>query len=134
MAKTNETETTAKNINLIGVGTEITGNIVSSGDIRIDGELNGNMKVAGKAVIGETGKIKGEITCKNADVFGAVNGKIMVHELLSLKSTSKVTGDIIVGKLAIEPGAQFTGHCEMAQGGHPAGIKPVQPEQQPTAK
>ena len=115
MAKVNETEPTAKNINLIGVGTEITGNIVSSGDIRIDGELNGNMKVAGKAVIGETGKIKGEIACKNADVFGTVNGKIVVSELLSLKSTSKLTGDIVVGKLAIEPGTQFTGHCEMAQ-------------------
>lgn len=126
MAKVNETEPTAKNINLIGVGTEITGNIVSSGDIRIDGELNGNMKVAGKAVIGETGKIKGEITCKNADVFGTVNGKIMVSELLSLKSTSKLTGDIIVGKLAIEPGTQFTGHCEMAQS-NPSAAKPPQP-------
>lgn len=125
MAKVNETEPTAKNINLIGVGTEITGNIVSSGDIRIDGELNGNMKVAGKAVIGETGKIKGEIACKNADVFGTVNGKIVVSELLSLKSTSKLTGDIVVGKLAIEPGTQFTGHCEMAQS-TPTSAKPPQ--------
>ena len=117
MAKVNEPEPTTKNINLIGVGTEITGNIVSNGDIRIDGVLNGNMNVQGKAVIGETGKIKGEITCKNADIFGSLDGKCMVHDLLSLKSTSKITGDIIIGKLAIEPGAQFTGHCEMANKG-----------------
>lgn len=115
MAKINESETTANNINLVGTGTEITGNIVSNGDLRIDGILNGNMNISGKVVVGESGRIKGEITCKNADVSGTVDGKLVVSELLSLKSTSKITGDIIIGKLAIEPGTQFTGHCEMSQ-------------------
>lgn len=115
MAKISENEATANNINLVGTGTEITGNIVSNGDLRIDGILNGNMNISGKVVVGESGKIKGEITCKNADISGAVDGKLIISELLSLKSTSKITGDIIVGKLAIEPGTQFTGHCEMSQ-------------------
>lgn len=116
MAKNIENETTTNNINLVGMGTEITGNIVSNGDLRIDGILNGNMTISGKVVVGETGKIKGEVNCKNADISGTIEGKLNVSELLSLKSTSKITGDITIGKLAIEPGTQFNGNCVMSQG------------------
>jgi len=111
MAKYTETDNSA--INLIGTGTEITGDINSNGDIRVDGALNGNLKTSGKLVIGETGKIKGEIVCKNSEVLGAINGKITVSELLSLKASSRIEGDIITKKLAIEPGAKFTGNCNM---------------------
>lgn len=112
MAKYNETETTTA-INLIGAGTEITGDVNSNGDIRIDGILTGNLKTAGKVVIGETGKINGEIECKNSEVLGEINGKIKVSDLLSLKATSKIFGDILTKKLAIEPGSIFTGNCKM---------------------
>jgi cytoskeletal protein CcmA (bactofilin family) len=114
MAKNNETEITAA-INLIGVGTEIKGDISSNGDIRIDGSLNGNLSTTGKLVIGETGKINGEIVCKNSEVLGEIKGKIKVSELLSLKATSKIFGDIATKKLAIEPGSKFTGNCNMGE-------------------
>ena len=97
MAKNNDTETTAA-INLIGVGTDIKGDIVSNGDLRIDGSLTGNLNTSGKLVIGETGKINGEITCKNSEVLGEIKGKIKVSELLSLKATAKIFGDIITKK------------------------------------
>jgi cytoskeletal protein CcmA (bactofilin family) len=111
MAKYTEIENNA--INLIGVGTEIKGDISSNGDIRIDGILQGNLKTKGKVVIGETGSVKGEIKCKNSDVEGSIEGKIHVSELLSLKATSNLNGDIIARKLAIEPGSKFTGNCKM---------------------
>lgn len=114
MAKYNEAETSTA-INLIGVGTEITGDVNSNGDIRIDGSLTGNLKTAGKVVIGETGKVKGEINCKNSEVLGQIDGKIQVSELLSLKATAKIFGDIITKKLAIEPGSKFTGNCNMGE-------------------
>ena len=115
MAKyNNETETTTA-INLIGAGTEITGDIKSNGDVRIDGGLTGNLKTSGKVVIGETGKVGGEIECKNSEVLGEVHGKIQVSELLSLKATAKIFGDIITKKLAIEPGSKFTGNCSMGE-------------------
>lgn len=113
MAKNNEPETTSA-INLIGPGTEITGDIASNGDIRIDGALNGNLNTTGKVVVGETGKVKGEIVCKNSEVLGEVHGKIKVGELLSLKATAKINGDIVTKKLAIEPGSRFTGNCSMS--------------------
>ena len=117
MAKYNENETTSNNINLIGLGTEIQGDILCNGDLRIDGNLVGNIVAKGKVVIGETGKIKGEITCKNIDISGLVDGKITVSELLSLKSTAKVMGDMATNRLAIEPGSRFTGYCDMSGNG-----------------
>lgn len=112
MAKNNEQDTGS--INIIGIGTLITGDVVSNGDIRIDGGLTGNLHTKGKVVVGETGRIKGEIKCKNSDVAGEVEGKTYVSELLTLKSTAKIFGDITASKLAIEPGCKFTGYCNMA--------------------
>jgi len=100
-------------INIIGNGTKITGNIETSGDIRIDGVLLGNLSTQGKIVIGATGSVEGEVVCVNSDVSGQLKGKISVKELLSLKATAKIFGDIITNKLAIEPNAIFTGTCNM---------------------
>jgi len=112
MAKYNETENAT--INLISNGTDIKGDIKSNGDIRIDGSLAGNLSTKGKVVIGPTGRINGEIICKNSEVSGVIEGKIVVGQLLSLKASSKILGDIITAKLAIEPGARFTGNCNMS--------------------
>jgi len=87
MAKPVET-TESNKINLIGAGTSIKGEINSTnGDIRIDGNLNGNLTTNGKLVVGPTGIIVGDISCKNADVFGKIEGRVSVSELLSLKAT-----------------------------------------------
>ncbi|HOF21617.1 MAG TPA: polymer-forming cytoskeletal protein [Bacteroidales bacterium] len=112
MAKFNEAEIAA--INLISSGTDITGDIKSGGDLRIDGTLNGNLNTKGKVVIGPTGKVNGEVVCKNSEVSGIVEGKITVHQLLILKVSSKILGDIVTAKLSIEPGAIFSGNCKMS--------------------
>src|ERR1035437_2370301 len=113
MAKFNETDNTPT-INLISTGTDITGDIKSNGDIRIDGSLMGNLNTKGKVVIGPTGKVKGEVICKNSEVAGIIEGKIMVGQLLNLKASSKIIGDIVTVKLSIEPGAVFSGNCKMS--------------------
>src|ERR1700741_2977309 len=100
-------------INLIGSGTRIVGDITSTGDIRIDGSLKGNITISGKLVVGATGNIEGNIQCQNADVSGEINGKISVGDLLSLKASAKILGDIITSKISIEPNATFTGTCNM---------------------
>ena len=106
----------SNSINILGNGTQITGNIKSNGDFRIDGHLKGNLEVKGKLVIGPGGVVEGEIFCQTADISGNLKGKINVSELLTLKSTSRIAGDIITGKIAIEPDAQFTGTCSMGGG------------------
>ncbi len=121
----NENETNG--INIIGIGTKITGDVNSNGDIRVDGSLTGKLITKGKVVIGETGTVKGEINCKNSDVEGSIEGKITASQLLSLKSKAKIHGDIIAAKLAIEPGCQFTGNCDMNVGS-PSHEETIQPE------
>ena len=129
MAKYNETDNTT--INLISNGTDITGDIKSNGDIRIDGSLTGNLNTKGKVVIGPTGKINGEVICKNSEVSGIVEGKITVGQLLNLKASSKILGDIVTSKLSIEPGAIFSGTCKMSENDNNGGasaIKEKEPE------
>ncbi len=112
MAKYNETDNTT--INLISNGTDIVGDVISNGDIRIDGTLKGSLNTKGKVVIGPTGKVNGEVICKNSEVSGIVEGKLSVEQLLNLKASSKIIGDIATSKLSIEPGAKFTGNCKMS--------------------
>lgn len=112
MAKNNTSEN-APSINFLGNGTSIKGDINSNGDFRIDGHLTGSITAKGKVVVGTSGKVEGDIICQNADISGALNAKIVVHELLTLKASAQINGDIYTNKLAIEPGAKFTGSCNM---------------------
>lgn len=99
--------------NRIVEGTSIVGDIVSKADFRLDGELIGNFTSQGKIVIGAKGSVKGEIICNNADIEGEFHGKIKVLEILNIKSTAQIHGEVAVGKLSIEPGADFTATCTM---------------------
>ena len=112
MAKIDDAENGNK-INLIGIGTTIEGNITSKENIRFDGMLIGNLSTKGKLFIGQTGKVTGEIHCKNCEVEGTIDGKVVVEELLSLRSISHLYGEIVTNKLSIEPGAIFSGKCDM---------------------
>jgi cytoskeletal protein CcmA (bactofilin family) len=106
-------EGTNSSINIISEGTKIKGDIIANGDIRIDGELLGNISAQGRLVVGSKGKIEGEIVCNNIEVSGYIKGKLEAKELLTMKSTSKIEGDIAAGKLSVEPGSEFTGTCSM---------------------
>ena len=132
MAKNNGIDNSST-INFLGAGTSISGDIISNGDFRIDGNLKGTIKSKGKVVVGASGKIEGEITCQNADVSGEIIAKIIVHELLSLKSSARLQGDIFTNKLAIEPGAKFTGTCNMNENPRPD-QKPVLTNEQTQQK
>ncbi|MEI6489296.1 MAG: polymer-forming cytoskeletal protein [Bacteroidota bacterium] len=107
------TSSESSSVNIIGAGTKIEGDIITNGDIRIDGSLTGSINVKGKLVVGASGMVEGEIICQNADISGAIKGKIGVAELLSLKASAKLTCDIITNKIAVEPGASFSGSCSM---------------------
>ncbi|NOX48659.1 MAG: polymer-forming cytoskeletal protein [Chlorobi bacterium] len=113
MAKSNGTDYKP---NSIVAGTTIKGDITSQGDFRIDGALTGSINSKGKIVVGQSGSIDGEIICQNADISGTIKAKLTVEQLLTLKSSANLTGDVVTGKLAIEPGAKFTGTCNMSGG------------------
>jgi len=111
MAKVKETEMAS--INLLGNGTTVKGDIKLNGDFRIDGTLVGTIDCKGKIVVGSSGVIEGEIICQNADFSGRVKAQVKVSELLTLKESARFSGEIVTNKLAIEPGATFSGTCQM---------------------
>ncbi len=109
--KTNPTDLPQRNV--IGKGTEINGDISSKGDFRIDGKVEGNVKTAGRLIIGKDGIISGTIDCANADIEGKVSGKMTCSGTLNLKATAMIDGEVFLDKLAVEPGAIFNANCNM---------------------
>jgi len=109
--------------NRIAAGTLITGEISGKGCFRIEGTLEGSLKTPEKVVISKGGLINGTLECENADIEGSFKGKLFVKGVLSLKSTANIEGEVVAGKLAIEPGAVFNATCEMN-----GGVKPLKKE------
>ena len=100
--------------NRIVEGTTIKGDIISEADFRLDGNLIGNFQSVGKIVIGPAGSVTGDITCKNADIEGKFNGRMQITEVLNVKSKASIAGEVSVGKLSVEPGADFSASCVMS--------------------
>jgi cytoskeletal protein CcmA (bactofilin family) len=73
--------------------------------------LIGNFHSTGKLVIGPSGSVTGVIC--NADIEGKFNGTIQVAEVLNVKAKASINGEVTVGKLSVEPGADFSASCIM---------------------
>ncbi len=103
----------ANGTTLIGHGTTLKGDISSSSDIRIDGNIIGNVHSSAKIVIGANGSVEGDVSGTQADVVGKVSGNIRAKDLLQLRGDCVVTGNLYAGKLQVEPSATFNGQCHM---------------------
>ena len=88
----------------ISHSTVLTGDMISSSDIRIDGKFTGKICTKGKLVVGEKAFVEGVIVCNSADVWGEVKGEIFVENTLSLKAKSVYTGAVKSSKVGIEIG------------------------------
>jgi cytoskeletal protein CcmA (bactofilin family) len=111
--KTTNLEQVAASINRICENTKITGVIETSGDIRIDGALEGSVISTGRVVVGLKGKIKGDLHCVCVDISGRMKGNVMASDVLILKEKSVFIGEMTTQKLIIESGATFNGICKM---------------------
>lgn len=114
--------------NRITEGTSIVGDMISKAGLRIDGSIQGNIKSPSKVVIGESGTVKGTLECENADIEGKFYGKMIISGTLTLKSTALLDGDVVAGKLAVEPGASFNASCAMK-----GAVKSINSQQQETS-
>jgi len=91
----------------------IKGNLNTSGDIQIEGSVEGNIK-ASLLTVGQNALIKGEVTADEVVVNGNVSGTIRGKKV-HLTSSAKVEGDIIHDSIAIESGAHFEGTIEKSE-------------------
>lgn len=115
-------------INRIVEGTVIEGVIKSESNLRIDGEFTGELITKGRLVVGPKGKVQGTVHCLCCDVEGTLEGEITVLELLAMKSTSTVQGDLYYGQLSVEAGAKALGTFRMGV------AKDVKPQAQTASK
>ncbi len=106
-------KTKAMERNVIAKNTTIVGDIKSDGDFRIDGALNGTLTTNGRVIIGAEGSIKGKVEATNADIEGTFSGNLLVSNTLTIKATANISGEVIIGKLSVEPGASFNATCAM---------------------
>ena len=93
--------------------TSLKGEIISSGDFRVDGILEGSIKIKGKIVVGKEGLIDGSVSCESADIEGKLKGKVNVSGSFNLRSTAIVEGEVAMGKLIVESGASLNAKCRM---------------------
>lgn len=100
-------------LNRLVEGTKVIGDLIADSSLRIDGEVIGNVSTSAKVVIGENGIVKGNLSCQEADIEGKLEGNIDVEGLLTLRRSSRITGDIRTAKIQIEEGAVFIGTCSM---------------------
>jgi cytoskeletal protein CcmA (bactofilin family) len=97
---------------ILGDGTEFKGEMIAKDTIRIDGSLEGDVR-ADWVIVGETGRIVGNVVSKGTVVGGTVEGNIDADEIVELKHTSRVVGEIRTGKLTVAEGAVFEGQSRM---------------------
>jgi cytoskeletal protein CcmA (bactofilin family) len=112
-------------LNRIVEGTRIVGEFIADSNIRIDGEVHGNVACGGKVVLGENGIIKGNLTCNEADIEGKIEGDLNIDVLLCLREKSKIVGNINTARIEISQGALFLGNCSMGNATSSKGV-PVQ--------
>jgi len=107
------TKTKTMERNILAKNTKIIGDLSSEGDFRIDGILEGTLTTNGRVIIGLDGSVKGNVQCDNAEIEGRFSGELKVSKMLTVKSTAIISGDVILGKLSVEPGATFNATCAM---------------------
>ena len=97
----------------ISAGTEVKGSLISKSDIRIDGVFEGELITSGKLVLGEKAVVRGNVMCANADIWGKMEGDLIVGDTVSFKQDSSYEGQLKTIRICIEMGASFSGGCQI---------------------
>lgn len=96
----------------IGKTTEFTGEIRSKGTLRIDGKIDGNLKVD-ILFVGEKALIKGNIEAKKVIVGGVIEGNLKATDTVEVRQKGKVNGDIVTSKLVVQEGGVINGRTNV---------------------
>ncbi|WPP52842.1 bactofilin family protein [Catalinimonas niigatensis] len=108
-----KTEEASNSSSIIGKGTSVEGDLHTVGNIRIEGDVKGNVTCKSKIALGQSSYVEGTVLAQNAEIAGEIQGSIEISELLILRPTAVIHGDIITNKLIVESGATFNGSCRM---------------------
>lgn len=123
--RSSSTSSTSNALNSLVKGTKVEGTVSSESDIRIDGIIIGTLNCKAKVIIGPTGAIEGDVQCENAVIEGKFEGNLKVNQLLTVKDTAEVHGDVNTNKLLVQAGATFNVTCRMGANRNKVGATPV---------
>lgn len=113
MSKQNEPVVNVNELSRIAQGAVIKGEMSSSTDIRVDGCVDGILHTDGRVVVGESARLSGKLLCTNVDFWGSMTGDVFVKDILTIKKTCTINGNISARKLQVELGARINGTCHM---------------------
>lgn len=99
---------------IIGRNTVFTGQLTGSGNVRVDGRIDGSIAVNANVVIGEYGVVNGDVSANSLLICGTINGNVTADEKLTIDSTGQLIGDIRVSQFHVSDGGIFQGRSEMA--------------------
>jgi len=102
---------------IISNGVKIDGKLTSSGNIRVEGEIKGDISSQKNVVVGEGGIVNGQINADSITIGGKVSGTVKANEKLVLDPKGYLKGDLFTKILVIEEGARFDGKSKMGDSG-----------------
>jgi len=100
---------------VVGATVKIEGDLISEGDIKVDGFVTGKIKTSKNLYVGPNAKIEAQVEAGSAVVAGAIKGDIKVNSNLFIQESGKIEGNVTVARLEIAPGAYFSGTCTMPE-------------------
>src|SRR4051812_24242935 len=115
------------NKNVLNSDVEIKGNLKFTGELLLEGKLEGEVNADGILTLGESGTVNGNINVNAIIIRGKVNGNVSAKDKVELKSKAEVFGDIRASKLAIEEGVTFVGRPEVNPNKVPPSTQPGRP-------
>ncbi|MFA6296905.1 MAG: polymer-forming cytoskeletal protein [Patescibacteria group bacterium] len=101
------------NETIVGSSVKLEGDLISTGNISVYGDVVGQIVTERDVTIGDTATIKANISGENVTVGGRVEGNVKASGKLSITGTGKIFGDVVVSSISISDGAMFSGHCQM---------------------
>jgi cytoskeletal protein CcmA (bactofilin family) len=112
--KNTNTNIAQDSVSIISEGVKLEGKLISKGNVRIDGVVNGDLQAAGNITIGQHGEIIGEVKAQVIIIGGKIAGTVMANEKIVLESSANMKGDLITKILVVEEGAVFDGKSAMS--------------------
>lgn len=97
----------------IGKDARIEGTLMANGSVRVDGFVEGALRVDGDLVIGAGALVIASVSAANVTVAGELRGEVDSPGRLDIAPTGKMIGDVRVGSFAVDDGALFLGKCNM---------------------
>ena len=118
---------------LISEGCVFEGNLRAPANVRIEGQIIGDVTIDEGLILGEKGLIKGSVISKELIIYGVIHGHVNTHSL-EIKGTGRITGDIKTQVLQVEPGGSHNGRLSMSPSHDNTAIRTMKPENVATAK